>query len=415
MYHMKVLMIAPQPYFEPRGTPISVYQRLHGLAALEYEVDLLTYHIGKDVSFPGVRIHRIPKIPFIHAIKIGPSYTKLLLDLVLLLKAIMMLWRNRYHALHVHEEAGFFAIILARLFRVPYIYDMHSSLAQQLANSRFGRYGVLVKSFELLERWVLRTCDGLITIGADLEARALAINKQVKHVRMENLPVHVTDPAPTQATVDRLRAELGLIGRTPIVYTGTFEQYQGLDLLFASAQLVIQQAPHVCFVLVGGRLDQVTGWKAAIAKQGLQDHVCFVGAVAPAETLAYLELAQILVSPRTQGLSVPLKIYTYMYAGKPIIATDIIAHSQVLDSESALLVPSTKEAFADGIVKLMDDTALSQRLGACAHTVAKQRFNTERYLLQLEWIYHAIQAPAPGRSSVVHTRPAVSKSKIVSE
>ncbi|MCB0108949.1 MAG: glycosyltransferase [Caldilineaceae bacterium] len=412
---MKVLMIAPQPYFEPRGTPISVYQRLHGLAALGYEVDLLTYHIGKDVTFPGMQIHRIPPIPFIHAIKIGPSYAKLLLDLVLLLKAILMLWRNRYHAMHVHEEAGFFAMVLSRLFGVPYIYDMHSCLAQQLANSRYGRYPILVKIFEVLERRVLHTCDGLITIGADLEERAMAINNMVKHVRVENLPVHVTDPAPAPATVEQLRAELGLIGRTPIVYTGTFEPYQGLDLLFASAALVVQQAPHVCFVLVGGRLDQVADWKAEIAKQGLQDHVIFVGAVAPAETLAYLELAHILVSPRTTGLSVPLKVYTYMYAGKPIIATDIIAHSQVLDGTSALLVPSTKEAFADGIVKLMDDTTLRKQLGACAHEVAKQRFNSESYLLKLEWIYHAIPAIASGAVPAVHARPAVTKPKAVSE
>lgn len=404
---MKVLMIAPQPYFEPRGTPISVYQRLHGLSALGYEVDLLTYHIGKDVTFPGVRIHRIPKIPFINTIKIGPSYVKLLLDLVLLLKAIVMLWRNHYHAMHVHEEAGFFTMVLARLFRVPYIYDMHSCLAQQLANSRYGQYPVLVRIFEVLERWVLRTCDGLITIGADLEERALSINDTVKHVRMENLPVHVTDPAPSQATVEQLRAELGLIGRTAIVYTGTFEQYQGLDLLFAGAQFVVQEAPHVCFVLVGGRLDQVAEWKAEITRQGLQDHVIFVGAVAPAETLAYLELAQILVSPRTTGLSVPLKIYTYMYSGKPIVATDIIAHSQVLDKESALLVPSTKEAFADGIVKLMDDAALGHRLGARAHEVAKQRFNTESYLLKLEWIYQAIPAIATSSSLAARSRPAV--------
>jgi glycosyltransferase involved in cell wall biosynthesis len=228
---------------------------------------------------------------------------------------------------------------------------------------------------------------------------------------MENLPVHVTDPAPDPATVAQLRAALGLCGKVPIVYTGTFEQYQGLDLLFESAALVKAQAPQACFVLVGGRLDQVEGWKAEVQKQQLQDHVIFVGAVAPAETLAYLELADIVVSPRTQGLSVPLKLYTYMYSGKPIVATDIIAHSQVLDSARALLVPSTKEAFADGLVKLIREPALGAQLGASAHEFAKAHFNTESYLLKLAWIYQVIHAASPLPSAPVRSLPASAKSK----
>ncbi len=410
---MKILMIAPQPYFEPRGTPISVYQRLHGLSALEYEVDLLTYHIGKDVTFPGVRIHRIPRVPWINAIKIGPSFPKLLLDLILFLKTITMLWRKRYQVLHVHEEAAFFAIPLAKLFRIPYIYDMHSSLAQQMANSSFGRYRPLVKLFETLERWVIRTCDGLITIGADLEERALTINSTVKHVRMENLPVHVTDPAPAPATVAQLRAALDLCDRIPIVYTGTFEHYQGLDLLFDSAELVKEHAPQACFVLVGGRLDQIAHWQAQINAKQLQEQIRFVGAVAPAETLAYLELAEIVVSPRTKGLSVPLKIYTYMYSGKPIVATDIVAHNQVLSQESALLVPSTKEAFAAGIIQLIHDPALRQQLGSCAHEFAKQHFNTESYLLKLAWIYQVTcpQVTGAGAPAPVHPVRSISNSE----
>ena len=39
---MKILMVAPQPFFEPRGTPISVYQRLEALSALGHHIDLLT-------------------------------------------------------------------------------------------------------------------------------------------------------------------------------------------------------------------------------------------------------------------------------------------------------------------------------------------------------------------------------------
>lgn len=53
---MRVLMIAPEPFFQPRGAPISVFFRLQALSRLQLEVDLLTYHLGEDVHMEGVRI-----------------------------------------------------------------------------------------------------------------------------------------------------------------------------------------------------------------------------------------------------------------------------------------------------------------------------------------------------------------------
>jgi len=75
---MKILMIAPQPFFEPRGTPISVYQRLAGLSNLGHTIDLSTYHIGEDVDFENVTIHRTISVPFIKSLKVGPSWQKIL-------------------------------------------------------------------------------------------------------------------------------------------------------------------------------------------------------------------------------------------------------------------------------------------------------------------------------------------------
>ena len=84
---MKILMIAPQPFFQPRGTPFSVLGRLHTLSKLGHNVDLVTYHIGQDVQIPNVTIHRIKKVPFIKNIKIGPSITKIPVDILLFFKS----------------------------------------------------------------------------------------------------------------------------------------------------------------------------------------------------------------------------------------------------------------------------------------------------------------------------------------
>jgi hypothetical protein len=62
---MRILMLAPEPFLEPRGTPFSVYHRIKALLALGYEVDLVTYPIGKQVELAGLRIYRAPALPFL--------------------------------------------------------------------------------------------------------------------------------------------------------------------------------------------------------------------------------------------------------------------------------------------------------------------------------------------------------------
>jgi hypothetical protein len=74
---MRILMIAPEPFFEPRGTPFSEYHRIRALLDLGHTVDLVTYPFGKDVTLPGLRIFRAARPPFIRRVKIGPSPAKL--------------------------------------------------------------------------------------------------------------------------------------------------------------------------------------------------------------------------------------------------------------------------------------------------------------------------------------------------
>ena len=88
---MKILMIAPQPFFTPRGTPFSVYYRTRILTELGHKVDLLTYPLGRDVHIPGLKIIRTISVPFIKNIKIGPSIKKLVLDFILFWKAAAVL------------------------------------------------------------------------------------------------------------------------------------------------------------------------------------------------------------------------------------------------------------------------------------------------------------------------------------
>ena len=144
-------MIAPEPFFEPRGTPFSEYHRIRALLELGHSVDLVTYPFGRDVALPGLRLFRCLRPPFLHEIGIGPSLAKIPLDFTLTLTAIRRALSERYDAVHSHEEGSFIGVILAAVLGVPHLYDMHSSLPQQLTNFAFSQSRALRGAFSWME------------------------------------------------------------------------------------------------------------------------------------------------------------------------------------------------------------------------------------------------------------------------
>jgi len=93
-------MIAPEPFFEPRGTPFSEFHRIRALTDLGHTVDLVTYPFGEDVAMPGLRVFRCLRPPFIRHIGIGPSFAKVPLDLALTLTAMRRAMSTRYDLFH---------------------------------------------------------------------------------------------------------------------------------------------------------------------------------------------------------------------------------------------------------------------------------------------------------------------------
>jgi glycosyltransferase involved in cell wall biosynthesis len=389
---MKILMLAPEPFFEPRGTPISVYQRLMGLSSLGHTVDLITYHVGADVEIKNVRIIRTLNIPFIKKVKIGPSWIKPFLDLLLFVYAFIWLFKEDYDVIHSHEEASFFALFLARLFRTRHLYDMHSSLPKQLENFRFGNWRWLVKIFEFFENWVLKTCDAVITIDHELASQVKQIKPNIRQKIIENIPIYLDSQV---ISTEDLLSSCGSVkfeDRLPIVYTGTFEPYQGLDMLLNSMSIVKKKFPGAFLLMVGGQPKQIEELQDLVRNNCLEEDVCFVGTVPPQLAMSYLNIAEILVSPRTQGTSVPLKIYSYLNSGKPIVATRLPAHTQVLDDSMAVLVDPSSEALADGIVCLLNNQELGSPLGEKAKQVSSESYSMESYLRKVAQIYSCLKS-----------------------
>jgi glycosyltransferase involved in cell wall biosynthesis len=376
---MHILMIAPEPFFEPRGTPFSEYHRIRALLELGHTVDLVTYPFGRDVSMPGLRIVRCIRPPFVSRVRIGPSFAKVPLDLALAVAALRQALQHRYDLVHSHEEGGAIGVGLAALLRVPHLYDMHSSLPQQLSNFAFSRSRTLRAFFTVLERVVIRRSRVIIVICQNLQETVRAIDPAARTVLIENAPGAANGP--TRGSGRTIRQELGLSASTRIVlYTGTFEAYQGLDLFLAAARHVHGAHPDAQFVLVGGDADQIAQFRGRAASVGLAHRVTLVGERPPEEIPAYLDAADVLVSPRSTGTNTPLKIYQYLRAARPIVATRLLTHTQVLTDEVAILTEPTPEAFAQGIGRVLTDETLAHRIAAQARILAETRYTYDAYL-----------------------------------
>ncbi len=400
---MRILTLAPQPFFQPRGTPFSELYRARALTELGHEVDMVTYPIGEDVDVPGLRIFRTWGVPGIRRVRIGPSLAKIPLDTLVFLSSLKRLLTERYDLLDCHEEAGFMGVILGRLFSVPVLYDMHSSLPEQLANFQYSRSRLLRALFDWAERVTVKGSDAVIVICPYLKDVVSRLDPRKPCFLIENSPLTEAGEKIAPEDARRIREQLGLRDGFVVLYSGTFESYQGLPLLYEAFRIAAEKILTARLLMVGGAPLQVEEAKREVARYGIGERVVFTGQRPPSEMPRYLAIADVLVSPRSTGMNPPLKIYSYLHAGKPIVATKLPTHTQALDDESAALASPTPEAFARALVDLATDPEKRQRLGVGARRLSEERYSYPRYLERtrevIDFVSKRIESPGGAREA----------------
>ncbi|HLI90859.1 MAG TPA: glycosyltransferase family 4 protein [Ktedonobacteraceae bacterium] len=371
----RILMVAPQPFFAPRGAAFCVYQYINALVTLGYGVDLVTYSIGEDVALPGLTIYRTPALPFVRAVKPGFSLAKFPLDLLLFLTALWRLCRGRYRYLHTHEEAALIGALLAPLFRCRHLYYMHCDLSQLV-----GENPLVVSCVRAAQALMIRCADAIVAFYPECAGKAKKIAPRKSVYVILPAPVDAALSPPSQVDVEKLRQQWAPNGSPIILYTGTLEKYQGIDLLLRSAALVTEVLPAARYVIVGGTPEQVERFRELARQIGVEKHVHFVGQRPLQEMPCYMALADVLVSPRTGGTHTPLKLYTYLRSGRPVLATDILSHTQVLSPAIAMLAPPTPQGLAQGTLSLLRDAIRAEELGKRGQHFANEHYSWDVFL-----------------------------------
>lgn len=380
-----MLVVAPEPFYEDRGTPIAVCQVLHALSQLSYDVDLLTYPVGRRLEIPRVRYFRVANPFGVRQVPVGLSLAKILLDVVLVAEIARRLSSgDDYCCIHAVEEAAFPAVVLGRRFGIPVIYDMQSSLPEQLASHLAFRNPLAQNVLRGLEAWLLRRADSVVS-SSGLAARARILAPTAK-LREWQYAGALRAAPPEEAAA--LRADLGIPPDRPVVlYCGTFEPYQGLPELLAAIPVVRAEVPEATFVLVGA--SEKGGTTVQRAHAGLiRDGSLRVVKRQPRERIpGFLALADVLVSSRAWGDNLPLKIFDYLAAGKPIVATDIPAHRTVLSEERAVLTGPGPPDIARGIVRVLRDPELAARLARAGREYAEEKLGWFSFVRSVGELY----------------------------
>lgn len=348
----RILFLLPQPFFALRGSSFRAKATLEALVSLGFIIDLICFDMGESIILTGVTILRPEHFNFIKNVSIGPSIRKIFLDFFLFLSARKAAKQYRYSAIHGVEEGGFMAHYLSNKHNIPYIFDMHSRMSEQIRHSKFGFIPMLANIFEYFEKRSFHSAAGVITVGQEHAAHVAAIYKDVPIHTLHDLPLPVSYK---ENEVLELRENLKLRNKKVCVYSGNFESYQGIDLLIESWKELSLKLSDISLVLIGGTASQVKNYQIQAEKLGISDSIIFMGSMPQEDTGNYLMLADVLVSPRLSGANTPLKIYSYMSCEKPIVATNISSHTQVLTEDKAYLARPEPRAFAEAIAKAFSD------------------------------------------------------------
>ena len=379
--NLRILFLIPHPFYQDRGSPIADDMILKVLSQRGHKIDVVTYSEGINIRYEKTRFHRTPKIPLVGNIRPGFSWKKVICDLLMFLKVLRLVSRKQYHLVHAVEETVFIALLLKVLFKIDYVYDMDSSLAQQIVE-KYSWLSPLIFILNFFERIAIKNAKCVIPVCQALAKDILVYQPR----KVAILPdVSLLKPHEEQSLND-LKSTLKISGLM-LMYVGNLESYQGIDLLLESCAIAFNKTNQFDLVIVGGETADIQKYQKKAKKLGFDRRIHFLGAKPARELGGYLSQADILVSPRVKGKNTPMKIYSYLDSGKPVLATNLLTHTQVLDDQVAMLAAPTPEAFAEAILSLVSNRSLRLKLGISGKLLIQKHYTYAAFSQKLNSLY----------------------------
>jgi glycosyltransferase involved in cell wall biosynthesis len=389
---MKILMIAPTPFFSDRGCHVRVYEEAKNLISLGNSVTICTYHLGEDI--PGIDVRRIINIPWYKKISAGPSIQKIYLDFLLLVKSIFITYQTKPDIIHAHlNEGALIGKICSLLFRVPLVFDIQGEFTSEVRAHKFLKeypflYKLINKVAPILEKLSYKTANAFLVNSSYMSNHL----HQTFGIKKESIFV-VPDGAesPDQNSSDEIES-LGKRLNIPtdkkiVVYLGLLTEYQGVDLLLKAVKSIVEKRDDLHFLIIG--YPNVEHYKKISEDLNISQYITFTGRVSYWEIYNYLALATIAVSPKILDLGgeANIKLYNYIAAGLPSVVFDYLVNREILGDLGIYARPGDPISLENCMIKLVDDDELRGDLVEKLKAINIEKYSWRNSINKLQEAY----------------------------
>ncbi len=372
---MKIIMIAPTPFFADRGCHTRIYGQISALQRRGYKIKLVTYGIGREIE--QIETIRCFNFPWYKKLSAGPSVWKIFLLPFIALKAWKTIKLNNPDIVYAYlHEGACVAKFCSFFYKDPlYVFDCQGSLSGELIQHKFVKEGGI---FYKIFLWIEKKIDcwfPVVTQSENLytQLQEMGVPKERMINALDAVDTRLFSPRkPDQELVRKYQIDLS---KPRVLFMGLLETYQGVDLMFKSFQYVHQKIPRVQFIIIG--YPNIEKYKELAKKFGISENTIFMGKIKFEETPRYLSLASIAVAPKIATAEGDGKVYNYMAMKMGVICFDREISREILGDTGLFAKFKNAEDMADKIIMLINDHNLTKHLGSKARMRAKQVLSTD--------------------------------------
>jgi glycosyltransferase involved in cell wall biosynthesis len=387
---LRILMIAPTPFFGDRGCHTQIYEQIRSLTRLGNQVRLCTYPAGRDL--PGLDIRRAWRPPWGAEEKVGPSRNKYFLDLSLLALSLRETWRFRPDIIHGHlHEGALLGGLVRNLTGVPVLFDLQGSLTGEMLTHRYLREGSWKhRLFEEIERFTDLWADAVVTQAVPM--RDELVNKFGVPADRVSLTMDGVDSNDFRPGLDAsdLRKQYALPEEAPVVvYIGLLTTYQGVDCLMEAIPHVLRRVPRVIFLVMG--YPDEDRYAALARRLGVPDaNIRFTGRIPYEKAPHHIGLGSVAVSPKLGVTEANGKLYNYMACGVATVAFDNAVNREILGDTGVYARLGDAQSLAEQVISLLESPEHAARLGAAARARVVERFSWDAVARRLMVCYRKV-------------------------
>lgn len=390
---LKILVIAPTPFFSDRGTHIRILEEALALEKREHSITIVTYHIGSELPKnleTKIDVRRIRRWIFWYKkLEAGPDWQKIILNLMLIRKAFYLTrtWRPDIIHGHLHEGALIGWIVRTAIFwrKMKLVVDFHGSLTQEMVSHNYLRAAGLRKFFGIIERQIDKLGDAAVASSWDNAQEISRIRKEKVFTLLDGTRTTMFEGLPE---VSDLRKIYNIpLDKVVVVYTGALITNKGIKLLLDAVPLVCEKYKEAHFVIAGFPVDQIAEY---LQQKVFMERATIISPLPYFVLPEILKMSDISVDPKQSNVwQASGKMLQYMGAGLSVVCLDTPNNREYLDDGGTYARDITPQGLADAIGELIISPTLRKERGAINKERAKM-FSWEKSAEELEEIYYSI-------------------------